>query len=449
MDLKGVAPHLAGELHGRNTGFESVSINSRTLEPGDLFIAIKGNNFDGNDFVEDAAEKGACAAIVSRRADNALPQLLVEDTSRALGTLALLNRQRSRATLIGITGSQGKTTVKEMTGRILEQVGSTLTTTGNLNNTIGVPLTLLRLNRQHEFGVVEMGANRAGEIAYSVNLVMPMVATITRAAHAHIEGFGSLEGVARAKGEIIDGIVPTGTVVLNLDDAYFKAWQARAEGRRIVTFSTSDSAADYFASDEQRHDDGSQSFLLHADGRHKAVRLALLGRHNVMNAVVASALAIEAGAGLDQVKAGLESIRPVKGRLYPVDSPGGGGLIDDSYNASPESFKAAVDVLREIDSHRILLVGDMAELGGSTSAAHEELGRYARECGINELWSVGESSRYSTRTFGENGRHFSSRRDAIEYARKRIGPGVTLLIKGSRSAGLDEIVQELSKGRVS
>ncbi|MEZ5491381.1 MAG: UDP-N-acetylmuramoyl-tripeptide--D-alanyl-D-alanine ligase [Gammaproteobacteria bacterium] len=443
MFLSEITGALGGNLLGGDGQFTSVSIDTRRLRAGDLYVAIKGANFDGNDFVADAERNGACGAIVSHSVPVELPQLVVKDTTLALGQLAALNRQASVARVAGITGSQGKTTVKEMAGAILSVAGETLVTQGNLNNAIGVPLTLLQLNTEHRFGVIEMGANHGGEIAYSVNLVKPDVAIITNAARAHIEGFGSLEGVCKGKGEIIEGLGPDGTMVLNYDDRFFATWKERAGDRRVVSFSCENSKADYFASRIETDASGRTCFLLQGRGVQVPVRLALLGRHNVGNAVAAAALAIETGANLEQVRAGLESIRPVKGRLHVVDNVFGGRLIDDSYNASPESFKAAIDVLAELEGHRILLMGDMAELGSSTLDAHREIGVYARDAGVNELWAVGQASGTSATIFGQGGRQFEDKKQIVEHCKASLRPGVTLLIKGSRRAGLDEIVRAL------
>lgn len=444
MRLGSTADRLGGELHGEDLEFGAVSIDTRTLQPGDLYLAIRGERFDGNDFVEDARDRGACAAVVSRLSDSDIPQLLVDDTTAALGQIALLNRIASTAKLVAITGSQGKTSVKEMTGSILRRIGPTLMTRGNLNNAIGVPLTLLELVEEHEFGVIEMGANHAGEIAYSVGLVKPDAAVLTNAARAHIEGFGSLSGVAVAKGEIIDGLGPDGTMVLNRDDQFYNLWKERAGDRKVVSFSTLSDRADYFADDVRRAEDGKLSFRLVSVHMNEKVSLALFGRHNVSNALAAAALAIEAGADSVQVREGLQSIEPVKGRLSPVDNDLGGILIDDSYNASPDSFRAAIDVLADFEGHRILLAGDMAELGDSTRSAHEELGSYAREAGIDELWTLGEHARHSSLAYGNGALHFANKEQAVNRCEQELKPGVTLLVKGSRSAGLDEIIQTLT-----
>jgi len=445
MHLQGIAEHLGGELRGGDVSFSEVSTDTRTLQQGALYVALKGANFDGNEFVEQARQKGACAAVVERPVPAQIPQLVVADSTRALGQLGALNRSRSTATIVGITGSQGKTTVKEMTGAILAAAGPTLVTQGNLNNAIGVPLTLLKFTEEHRFGVIEMGANRGGEIAYSVNLVKPDIVTITNAARAHIEGFGSLAGVAESKGEIIDGLRRGGTLVLNRDDRFREVWRKRAAGRRVVSFSLQDTQADCYASEMTIDQAGKARFTLHVFGAATEVRLGLLGRHNIGNAVAAAALASVAGADLAQVKKGLEFLKPVKGRLCPVDTDLGGVLIDDSYNASPESFKAAINVLAQFPGQRILLMGDMAELGGITQAAHRELGEYARQAGVDELWTVGSNARLSTESFGDGARHFANKQDITDRCLATLGPGVALLVKGSRSAGLDEVVRALGK----
>ena len=449
MRLGSIADRLGGELHGTDLEFSAVSIDTRTLQPGDLYLAIKGERFDGNDFVDEARERGACAAVVSRLTDSDIPQLLVDDTTVALGQIAMLNRLASKARMIAITGSQGKTTVKEMTGSILSKVGPTLVTRGNLNNAIGVPLTLLELREEHTFGVIEMGANHSGEIAYCVALVKPDVAVITNAARAHIEGFGSLEGVAAAKGEIVDGLGPEGTMVLNLDDRFFDTWKERAGSRKTISFSTSDDRADYFAGDVRRCQDGKLTFRLAAGKTQETVTLALLGKHNISNALAAAALATEVGSSLMHVREGLQGIKPVNGRLSPVDNVQGGILIDDSYNASPDSFRAAIDVLADFRGHRILLAGDMAELGITTQPAHAELGTYARDNGIEELWTIGEDARYSSLAFGSNARHFIDKAEVISQCLEALKPGVTLLVKGSRSAGLDEVIHALAGGQAA
>jgi len=448
MRLSNIADRLGGELHGKDLEFSAVSIDTRTLRPGDLYLAIQGERFDGNNFVAEARECGACAAVVSRLTDTDIPQLLIDDTTLALGQIAMLNRLASKARLVAITGSQGKTTVKEMTGSILSKVGPTLVTRGNLNNAIGVPLTLLELTAEHEFGVIEMGANHAGEIAYSVVLVKPDVAALTNAARAHIEGFGSLQGVAEAKGEIIDGLGPEGTMVLNRDDQFFDSWKERAGDRKVTSFSTANQHADFVAGDVHRAEDGRLSFRLVGKEMNEKVSLNLLGRHNVGNALAAAALATEAGAGSVHVREGLESVEPVKGRLSPVDNVLGVTLIDDSYNASPDSFRAAIDVLADFEGHRILLAGDMAELGGTARAEHVDLGNYARDAGIEELWTIGGDAHHSSNAFGTGAMHFSGKEEVVCRCRDMLKPGVTLLVKGSRSAGLDEIIQALATSQL-
>lgn len=444
MQLSAVADQIRGKLIGDDTSFNSVAINTRSMDAGDLYVAIKGLNFDGNDFVEEAEKNGASGAIVERQVDAKLPQVLVENTKIALGKLAQLNRRRSKAVIIGITGSQGKTTVKEMVGLILALAGDTLVTKGNLNNDIGVPLTLLELVNTHRYGVIEMGANHAGEIGYSVELVEPNIAIITNAAQVHIEGFESLKGVAEAKGEIIDGVQTDGTVILNADDQFFESWKQRAGRKRIVSFSLQNPDHEYFATDITTHDMAGVKFELRAKGEIIAITLPLLGKHNVNNAVAAAAVAMEVGAGIDQVAKGLGSMRPVIGRLFPLKGLNQGGLIDDSYNASPSSFRAAIDVLAEFDGYRILVMGDMSELGDETRTAHEELGKYANKAGIDQLWGIGEYTQYSAGSFGSGAVYFNSKSMLIEKCKKAMSPDTMVLIKGSRSARMNEVVDALT-----
>ncbi|MBL4820684.1 MAG: UDP-N-acetylmuramoyl-tripeptide--D-alanyl-D-alanine ligase [Gammaproteobacteria bacterium] len=443
MQLATVAEQLKGELHGPDSRFNSVVIDTRSMCSGDLYIAIQGQNFDGNDFVKEASGNGASGAIVHNLVDVALPQLLVKDTTVSLGKLAQINRRRSAATIAGITGSQGKTTVKEMVGQILTLAGDTLVTRGNLNNAIGVPLTLLEIEARHNFGVIEMGANHADEIAYSAALVEPDIAVITNAAPAHLEGFGSLEGVARAKGEIIDSLGSGGIMVLNADDRFFEMWKHRAREKKTVSFSVQSQDTDYYATEVNRLESGGVTFELNVSGESKQVSLSLLGKHNVSNAVAATAVAMEAGASFDQVVEGLANIASVKGRLFPFLGFNHGSVIDDSYNASPGSFRAAIDVLAEYRGRRILLMGDMAELGSDTDAAHKALGEYARESGIEELWTVGDCSEVSAKSFGAGATHFGSRAEMIKKCKEVMGPDVALLIKGSRDAAMNEVVESL------
>lgn len=442
-DLSSVIP---AQIIGADVKFTSVSTDTRGIEAGDLFVALGGLNFDGNQFAREAESKGAVAVVVSVAQDVTIPQLLVGDTERALTGLAHLNRQRSAATVTAVTGSQGKTSVKEMAGLILGRSFSVLITRGNLNNTIGVPLTLLRLEAGHQRAVIELGANAAGEIAVTAGVSAPHIVLINNAAETHLEGFGDIDGVVQAKGEIIDASDTTHTVILNADDPHVGEWQARAGERSCRLFSVcQDSAADYYATDIVSGARGTRFSLVTPQGDTQC-QVALIGRHNVANAVAAAALAMEAGATLADVRAGLLTMKPVSGRLAPLSGINGCQLLDDSYNASPSSFRAAIDVLVGLGgtNRTILVMGDMGELGDQhVVAAHRQVGSYARERGVNQLWTTGENSQLATQAFGAGAQHFEDKPSLIEYALQTLTADTVVLIKGSRSAAMDEVSNQL------
>ena len=444
LSLSSVSSHIKGLRYGPDVSFERVSTDTRTLQPGDLYVALVGESFDGNEFTMEAFDKGACAAIVSATVDHALSHLRVEDTTVALGEIARMNRLASPATVVAITGSQGKTTVKEMTGSILGVSRRVLTTRGNFNNHVGAPLTLLELGAEHDCAVIELGASGLGEIAYTVRLTLPHVAVITNAAATHIEGFGDLQGVVRTKGEIIDGLDEDGVAVLNAGDSNTPAWRARAGRRKVVTFGLQN--ADYQASDIRTDTDGTMSFLLSTPRGEVRIQINLPGMHNVINATAAAAAALEAGATLADVAAGLRQARPVPGRLNVLDGQGGCVLIDDSYNASPASFKAAIEVLRGYAGTRVLVMGDMGELGADCDRAHAGVGDEARAAGIEQLWTVGAESELAARSFGQGAMHFADQDALVAYARPLLAAGMVLLVKGSRSAGMDKVVAKLKSG---
>jgi len=445
MTLSLLAQALGGELLGEDVMFSNVSTDTRSLKSGDLYLALVGENFDGNNFIIEAAHAGASAAVASRQIEAQLPVLRVGDSHAALGKIANMNRRRSTAKVIALTGSQGKTTVKEMIASILNNSADCLATEANLNNTIGVPLTLLKIEEQHQHVVIEMGANAAGEIAFSVAATEPDIALITCASPAHIEGFGSLQGIVVAKGEIIDGLKSDGTMVLNADDTYVEDWSARAAGKRAVRFSCENAAGDaqYFASRVVQQDDGTSSFDLHTPKGEQALSIRFLGKHNVLNAVAASAVAMEAGASLTDVAEGLANLNPVSGRLSRLSGMNGCHLIDDSYNASPGSFTAAIDVLSKLAGQRVLVMGDMGELGEDTDSAHRNIGEYAAGAGIDALWAIGEKSKLAVDTYAGKGRHFQSKEELIEALVGITNSGLTVLIKGSHPAKMNEVVTAL------
>ena len=433
MSLLQIAEQLDGELIGEDVAFANISTDTRALTTDDLYLALIGKNFDGNNFIDEAKSKGAAAAIVSRVSEVDLPQLKVPDSHIALGRLANLNRNRSSAKVIALTGSQGKTTVKEMIGSILNNRADTLITNANLNNTIGVPLTLLQIEKNHQFAVIEMGADKAGEIAFSVS------------AAAHIEGFGSLAGIVSAKGEIIEGLNEAGLVLLNADEAHLDDWLELANKRRTVLFSLKNEAenSNYFASKISSNSSGEMSFTLNSPAGTCEISMQFLGTHNVLNAVAASAAALEAGANLNNVAVGLANLKPVSGRLSPESAQNNCLLINDTYNASPNSFRAAIDVLSSLPGHKILVAGDMKELGEEAETFHKWVGEYAKRAGVNELLAVGEKSLLTANAFGSNGRHFSSRQGLVTVCKSLTNAETVFLIKGSRGARMEFVVNEL------
>ena len=429
-----------------NLTFNAVNTDTRSLLPGQLFVALRGENFDGHRFLQQAQEQGASAAVVDRiDATVDLPQLLVSDTLIALGQLATAHRATSDAVLVAITGSSGKTTVREMTGAILQQMGPALITQGNLNNHVGVPLTLFGLAPQHRFGAIELGASGLDEIAYTVAMVKPQVVILTNAGEAHLEGFGSYQNIVLAKGEIIDGVADDGLVVLNRDDPAFDQWLARAGRRRVASVSRAGHAkADYKATAGA----GGQLQISGPDGWLCDLRLGLEGEHNHSNAAMAVAAARRLGATNEHIKTGLEQVLAVKGRLHIQPLAQGWTLIDDSYNANPASIKAALAVLAKRSSPRIAVLGAMAELGEQTVQLHYEVAQYARDLGIERLLAVGPGCEGYGRGFGATVEICASHNQAIDAVLKNIQVPATVLVKGSRSSAM-EIVAERIKNKVN
>lgn len=445
MSLSQINNVLSGKHFGADVSFSTVSTDTRALQPDALYVALVGEHFDGNDFVKEAFARNACAAVVSTPVATSGPVLQVEDTTKALGQIARLNRDASNAHFIAITGSQGKTTVKEMCAAIMSESSKVLVTQGNFNNHIGVPLTLLEINASHECAVIELGASGLGEIAYTVAMVSPNVAVLTNAAATHIEGFGSLEGVVRTKGEIIDGLKKDGVAVLNADDPHFAVWVERAKGKKVKSFSVH-GEADYTATQLVLHANGSSEFELHTPYGAIAITLGLAGLHNVRNALAAAAASVESGATLLDVQQGLANVRAVPGRLQLLAGVSGCVLIDDSYNASPSSFHAAIDVLAQQPGRKILIVGDMGELGEQAVQAHAEIGEYAKQKKIDALWATGQLSVKSAQAFGESARHFAKQVDLITAAKNELSEGDVALVKGSRSAAMERVVAQLKMG---
>lgn len=417
--------------------------DTRHLAPGALFVALRGERFDAHDFIAQARQAGAVAALVERPVDDALPQLVVSDTRLALGLLARARRRAWGGPLVAVTGNSGKTTVKQMLATLLERIGPTLATRGNLNNDIGAPLTLLALAPGHRQAVVELGANHLGEIAWTTALAEPGVAVITNVTGAHVGEFGGMGRIAQAKGEILVGLPADGVAVLNRDDAFFATWASLAAPREVLDFGLGPLArlrAEALACDAV----GRYAFTLVLEGREIGrVRLALLGRHNVANALAAAAAALAMGLEEREVLAGLEAVVPMPGRLSVVEGLNGTRLLDDTYNANPGAVKAALDVLVTLPGPHWCLLGAMGELGGESDRLHAELGYYARERGIAFLGTLGEPARPASQAVGEGGVHFDDQEALMRHVLHHLPSGASVLVKGSRSAGMERVVAAL------
>ena len=439
--LSAAAEAMHGELIGDDAGFAGVSTDTRSIGRGELFIALTGPNFDGAEFVAGARRRGAAGAVVGRRIDDALPQILVEDTRRALGELAAHWRRQQSAVVIGITGSNGKTTLKELTAACVAQAGPTLATAGNLNNDIGVPLMLLRLRPEHRYAVIEMGANHGGEIAYLTELASPNVVTITNAGAAHLEGFGSIEGVARGKGEILQGRPRPDCAVLNADDDYYEFWRTLADDIEVLSFGL-EHGADVRA-DEISLERGRTRFLLRVRDAVVPVTLPLAGRHNVRNACAAAAIATFLGIAPDDIATALADVRPVGGRLAPVPGRNGAALYDDSYNANPLSVVAAARFLAALPGRAWMVLGDMKELGAEAERLHAEVGEQIREAGIERLFATGELCRHTVEAFGEGALWCAETGTLGERVLEELTSDVNVLVKGSRSMRMERVIDGL------
>lgn len=443
--LAGLATACGGRLEGEDRPFAAVSTDSRTLGSGDVFFALRGERFDGHGFLAQARAAGAVGAVVDARQDVALAQVVVPDTQRALSRGAATWRAQFSLPLIGVAGSNGKTTVKEMIAAILGVAGETLATRGNFNNHIGVPLTLFRIGPEHRFAVVEMGANHPGEVAALVTLARPGIGVITNAGAEHLEGFGSLEGVARAEGEMVAGLDASGVAVLNADDPWCELWRGMTPAR-IRTFGLADEA-DFRAMDVAA-DVGTGGFVtrfvLRCPLGDIRIEQPLAGRHNVVNALAAAAAATAAGATLAHVARGLASMRPVKGRLNFRTARRGAWLIDDSYNANPSSMRAGIDVLASLPGEKWLVIGDMGELGEHARESHVEVGRYAREAGIRRLFATGELAALAAEAFGPGAQWFPDTETLGRALDAALTPGVRVLVKGSRVNRLERVVEAVA-----
>lgn len=438
MHYSEIASALSGRLYGEDRLLGTVSIDSRTVAKDDLFVALKGERFDGHDFLREVTAKGAAGVMVQQKATLNIPQIVIDDTRLGLGRLARLWRDQFRPKLVAVTGSNGKTTVKEMLASIMRQAGETLVTQGNLNNDIGVPLTLLRLREAHRYAVIEMGANHPGEIRYLSELAVPDSAVITNAGPAHLEGFGTIEGVARAKAEIYEHIRPGGTAVINADDTFAPLWREKTARLNRIEFSL-DGAADVSG----RWDFSQSRLHIAAQGDVCELRLPLPGRHNARNALAAASAALSVGISLADIGRGLESVRPVKGRLYAQRGVAGMHILDDTYNANPGSVQAALEVVTQLPGESWLVLGDMGELGAESVQLHARIGELARTTGVRRLFTLGVLSRHAAYSFGKGAETYDSVPALADALKADAGPSVNLLIKGSRAMHMEQVVAEL------
>ena len=425
-----------------------ICTDTRALQEGDLFVALRGERFDGHDFLETARQAGAVAAVVDTVNESvALPQLAVADTVQALATLGRYNRQLSNARVVAVTGSSGKTTFKEMLSAVLAREGETMATLGNLNNHIGVPLTIFRLAPKHRFAVIELGASAVGEIAHTVSAARPEVAVITNAGEAHLEGFGGYDNIVLGKGEIIDGVPQDGTVVLNRDDPAFDIWRQRAGKRRVLSVSAGGDSADYRCTGRVQEAGGYRIRVTPPAGGERSLLLRLPGEHNICNALLAMAAAEAVGASETAIAEGLAAVQPAAGRLERKVLRPGVTVIDDSYNANPSSMKAALEVLSREHPTRVAVLGGMAELGADGNAMHREVGEHGRRLGIEHVIVVGtsESCRELAAGAGEPAVRCDNHQQAVDWLLANVGEPMTVLVKGSRSSAMDQVVKMLQE----
>jgi len=445
MALQQATAIVNGELHGDNVSFASVSTDSRQLKPGDLYIALQGERFDGHDFIEQAQHAGAVAAIVQTDVTASLPYIKVDNTRHALGRLAAARRQAFDGPLVAITGSNGKTTVKEMLAAVLRKQGDVLMTQGNFNNDIGMPLTLLGLQQQ-DYAVIEMGANHRGEIAYLSDIAKPDIALVNNAGQAHLEGFGSIQGVAEAKAEIYQGLSENGVAVINRDDAYSDYWHTLCKKHRIVDFSLLDKAATVYG-EWKAAEQGGLLKVWHGDSSFR-IALKVYGLHNAMNALAAIAVAVTLQISVEKIIEALQAFESVEGRLKLHQVSSTLVVIDDTYNANPASLSAGIDVLKQLPGEHWLILGDMGELGSDATRLHFDAGIKARRAGISRLLAVGEASQHAVDAFGEGAQLFENKDELMTFIKLHQTTALGVLVKGSRFMHMEDIVKQLTEETV-
>ncbi|WP_144212215.1 UDP-N-acetylmuramoyl-tripeptide--D-alanyl-D-alanine ligase [Shewanella donghaensis] len=444
LTLSELTKSLNGTLIGSDMTISDVSSDSRAMKGSTLFVALKGLRFDGHSFVQTAIDNGAKALLVERQLDVNIPQIIVANSQKAMGAIGALVRTIVNPKSIALTGSNGKTTVKEMVAAILTQQHNVLFTAGNFNNEIGVPLTLLRLEQGHEFGVFELGANHQGEINYTSSLVTPQVALVNNVGRAHLEGFGSIEGVAQAKSEIFNHLSENGTAIINADDDFADFISQKAASFKQLRFSkVEETDADIKALALQPDNSGCYGFNLVISGQSYSVQLPLAGEHQVSNALAATAICCALGISVEDIISGLTKLSPVKGRMVP-HKLGRILLVDDSYNANPTSVDAAITWLKQSRGFRCLVLGDLGELGDNSALLHAEVGQQAKLAGIDALFCCGELTSATSKAFGTE--HYSDTdavADAIKQKIIELPTEVTILVKGSRSAAMESVVEVL------
>jgi len=459
MNLQQLANTVDGQLTLLNdelVQFEAVSTDTRSIQKGELFIALKGDNFDADNFVEQAQKKGAVAALVSKQSKGSLPTIKVENVQLALAKLASAERAKSGLPLVAITGSNGKTTVKEMLASIVKQSKSVLATKGNFNNHIGVPLTLLRLTPEDEVAIIEMGASKPGDIAELCDIAKPNVSVINNIAAAHIAGFGSLEGVASTKAEIISGLLANGIAVLNADEPWFDDWCDLAKGRQVISFGESKQADVRMEEESLRNSFENGAFNLQFNllyqGRSTTISMALMGQHNIQNALAASAAAFALGIESEQIKKGLALMKPVDGRLQPLAGINNTTIINDTYNANPKSLEAALSALSELEQPVWLVLGDFAELGEDELLVHQQIGELAAEKGIQKFFAIGEKMNHAVASFQKIAGNkavasfYQDKKALVTVLKNELGKttaDIIILVKGSRSQAMEEVVEQL------
>lgn len=432
LDIPPLEPALA---------FKGFSIDSRKIKPGEIFIALKGENLDGHDYIQQAIDNGAVAVLADKPIESSVPVMYVRNTLEGLTQIGKAMREQYSPKTIAVTGSCGKTTTKTMIATILQLAGNTLWSEGNLNNHIGVPLSLLRLDDSYEYAVFELGANHVGEIAGLTAIVKPDVAVLTCAQPVHLEGFGSIDNIAKAKGEIFQGLPPNGCAVINADDNYEAFWKSLiAPTQQIKTFGTHHTAqitAESIAFNEFAQ----PQFILTTQAHRLLIQLHLMGEHNIGNALAAAAACLALGIAPEIIQQGLENVVPVSGRLVPKAGLNGSLLIDDSYNANPHALRAALSVLAANPHEKVLVLGDMLELGPEAVKLHYEAGKMAREAGVKRLYAIGSLSSEAVKAFGDNAVHYDTHEALAEALKKILSHETAVLFKASRGMKLEKIIQ--------